>query len=69
MTLKGGLTVPLPALQLAIDLEARGIPLATDANHQFIVPADDRLTLADLAAVQRWHMHLGAIVEYRAPEA
>ena len=68
MTLKGGLTVALPALQLALDLEARGIPLATDTNHQFIVPADDRLTLADLAAVRRWHMHLGAIVEYRALE-
>jgi tubulysin polyketide synthase-like protein len=68
VTLNGGLTVPVPALRLTLDLEARGIPLASDANHQFIVPTDDRLTPADLAAIRRWHAHLGAIIEYRVPE-
>ena len=66
--LRGGLTVPTAALQLALDLEERGIPLATDTDHQFIVPDDSRLTAADLAAIARWRHHLGAIVEYRAPE-
>jgi hypothetical protein len=42
--LRGGLTVPVPALCLALDLEARGVPLATDANHRFIVPNDAQLT-------------------------
>jgi TubC N-terminal docking domain len=69
VTLKGGLTIPVPALRLAVDLEARGIRLATDADHQFVVPSDDRLTAEDLAEIQRWHAHLGAIVDYRAPEA
>jgi hypothetical protein len=69
VSLKGGLAVPLPALRLALDLEARGVPLSTDATHQFIVPPDDRLTPVDLAAIRRWPLHLGAIVEYRAPEA
>jgi hypothetical protein len=69
VTLKGGLTIPVPALRLALDLEARGIPLATDANRQFVVPKDERLTADDLVNMQRWRAHLGAIVDYRAPEA
>ena len=69
VTLKGGLTIPVPALRLALDLEARGIPLATDADHRFIVPHDERLTADDLVNIQRWRAHLGAIVDYRAPEA
>jgi TubC N-terminal docking domain len=69
VTLKGGLTIPVPALRLALDLEARGIPLATDADHRFIVPKDERLTADDLVNMQRWRAHLGAIVDYRAPEA
>jgi hypothetical protein len=69
VTLKGGLTIPVPALRLALALEARGIPLATDADHQFVVPSDDRLTADDLEEIQRWRAHLGAIVDYRAPEA
>jgi hypothetical protein len=68
VTLKGGLTVPVAALQLALDLEARGIPLATDVDHQFIVPDDPRLTADDRAGIQQWYHHLGAIVEYQAPE-
>jgi hypothetical protein len=69
VTLKGGLTIPVPALRLALDFEARGIPLATDADHQFVVPKDERLTAEDLVNMQRWRAHLGAIVDYRAPEA
>ena len=69
VTLTRGLTIPVPALRLVLDLEARGIPLATDADHQFVVPSDDRVTADDLEEIQRWRAHLGAIVEYRAPEA
>jgi hypothetical protein len=68
VTFNGGLTVPVAALSLALDLEARGISLSTDADHRLIVPPDSRLTIDDLAAIQRWQLHLGAIVEYRAPE-
>jgi hypothetical protein len=66
--LRGGLTVPKAALLLAIDLEDRGIALKTDAEHQFVVPDDPRLTSADQAAIARWRLHLAAIVDYRAPE-
>jgi len=68
ITLAGGLPLPVPALRLAWDLEARGFPLHTDADHQFIVPNDSRLTDIDIVAIQRWRLHLGAIVEYEAPE-
>jgi len=68
VTLNGGLTLTVDAVKLAIDMEARGIPLVTDQDHQFIVPNDARLTAADHAAIQRWRLHLSAIVDYRAPE-
>jgi hypothetical protein len=69
VTLKGGLTIPVPALRLSLDLETRGIPMATDADHQFVVPKDERLTADDFVNIERWRAHLGAIVDYRAPEA
>ena len=69
VTLKGGVTIPVPALRLALDLEARGIPLATAADHQFVVANHERLTADDLVNIQRWRAHLGALVDYRAPEA
>jgi len=68
VTLKGGLTVPVAAFLLALDLEARGIALAVDAEHEFKVPTDPRLLPADRAAIRRWRRHLGAIVEYRVPD-
>jgi hypothetical protein len=68
ITLKNGQTLPVVAVQLALDLERRGIPLHTDANHQFIMPDDERLTDADRRAIQRWRLHLSAIVEYEAPK-
>ena len=46
----------------------RGIALRTDAHHQVLIPDDARLTEADHAAIVRWRHHLGAVVEYRAPE-
>src|ERR1700674_3210043 len=69
VTLKGGVTIPVPALRLALDPEARGIPLATAADHQFVVANHERLTADDLVNIQRWRAHLGALVDYRAPEA
>ncbi len=68
VTLLGGLTVPEAAIQLALELEARGIPLRTDAEHQFLIPSDASLTERDHAAIRRWRQHLGAIVEYTVPE-
>jgi hypothetical protein len=68
ISLHGGLVLPEPAFRLVLDLEARGITLTTDPDHQFIIPNDPRLTEADRAAIARWRHHLGAAVEYHAPE-
>ena len=68
VTLRNGPVVPVEALLLALDLEQRGVRLATDDNHQFVIPVDVRLTSDDHVAIQRWRHHLGAIVEYQAPE-
>src|SRR5438046_5763817 len=67
VTLNGGLTLPVDALKLALDLEARGIPLVTDQDHQSIVPNDARRTAADHAAIQRWRLQVSAIVDCHAP--
>src|SRR5262245_28685767 len=68
VTLKNGPTLPVEPLLLALDLEQRGIPVATDSDHQFIIPSDSRLTAQDREAIRRWRHHLGAIVDYRCPE-
>jgi hypothetical protein len=68
LTLTGGLTLPVEVIELVLNLERRGIPLVTDADHQFIIPNDPTLTVTDRASIARWRHHLGAAVEYRAPE-
>ena len=67
VTVKGGLTLPVPATNLAVDLEFRGIVLAVDAAHELVVPTDSRLTAEDRAAILRWRRHLAAIVLYECP--
>lgn len=68
ITLKNGPTLPVEVIELVLDLERRDIPLVTDADHQFVVPADPRLTAADRGAIARWKHHVAAAIEYRAPE-
>lgn len=68
--LRGGLTVPRPALELALDLEARGFRLSLDACQQFQIEptgTSGALTLSDRMSITRWRLHLGAIVGYTAP--
>jgi hypothetical protein len=62
VTVEGGLTLPLPAINLAVDLKVRGIVLAIDGEHELIVPNDPRLTAADRDAIHRWRRHLVAIL-------
>jgi TubC N-terminal docking domain len=66
VTLKGGLTLPLPALQLAWSLEERGFRLSLDSDNQVLIEPIAALTELDQAAIQRWRLHLGAIVAYQA---
>jgi hypothetical protein len=68
VVLKGGLTVPLEALQLAWALENRGVTLAVDDIHLVVDSPRGLLTDADQAAIRRWKRHLMAIAAYRPPE-
>jgi hypothetical protein len=52
--LKGGLSVSLPALVLALDLETRGFRMSLDHDQQFQVEPPTRLTECDRAAIARW---------------
>jgi hypothetical protein len=63
------LTLPVEALRLAWSLEARGVELHVDADHQLVVPHGARLTDDDRRGIARWHLHLAAIVEYEVPHA
>jgi hypothetical protein len=65
ITLKGGLTLPLEAMQLAWSLEDRGFQLATDVLHRLVITPAAALTEADHQRIRRWRDHLGAIAEYR----
>jgi hypothetical protein len=66
--LQGGLAVPFAALQLALDLEARGIVLAVDGSDLVVDDAAGLLTETDRPLIRRWKQHLVAIATYRVPE-
>jgi hypothetical protein len=69
ISLRGGLVVPVPALQLALSLENRGFLLRVDADHQLVIQhtKDVELTEAERLALTRWHLHVAAIAAYRPP--
>jgi hypothetical protein len=64
VTLKGGLTLPVEPLELALRLEAEGFNLRLNGDGELVVEPAERLTDADRAAVARWRRHLVAIVQY-----
>jgi hypothetical protein len=68
VVLKGGLTVPLEALQLSWALENRGATFAVDGIDLVVDSPRGSLTDADQAAIRRWKRHLMAIASYRPPE-
>ena len=65
VTLRGGLIVPLPAVQLALNLEARGLHLRPDGDALLIGPRE-LLTDEDREAVRHWKPHLLALLAYDA---
>lgn len=66
VTLRHGPTLPVEAIELALDLERRGFRMSLDAGQQFQIEPPAALTEADLAAIRRWRLHLGAIIGYDA---
>lgn len=61
--LNGGLAVPLAALQLLWDLEARGFTLETHDGRLFVLPRE-QVTPADEGAIRRYRDHLVALVRH-----
>jgi hypothetical protein len=68
VVLKGGLTIPLEALQLAWALEDRSATFAVDGDDLVVDGPPGLLTEDDRAAIRRWRVHLKAIATYQAPE-
>ena len=64
VTLRHGPTLPVEAIELAIDLERRGFRMSLDAGQQFQIEPPAKLTAEDRAAIRRWRLHLGAIISY-----
>jgi hypothetical protein len=65
VTLRGGLTLPVEPLELALRLEAEGFNLRLDGDDgELIVEPADSLTAEDRAAIARWQRHLAVILRY-----
>jgi hypothetical protein len=67
VTLKGGVTLPLPALQLAWDLESRGFRLGVEGDALTVAPKT-AITPADDREIRVWRDDLKAIAAYQCPE-
>jgi TubC N-terminal docking domain len=67
VTLKGNVTVPLPALQLIWSLEDRGFDLSLDEDEGLTILPIDQLTETDRAGLHRWRRELATIVAYACP--
>jgi hypothetical protein len=65
VVLRGGLTLPLAALRVAWNLEARGLRLGVDGDMLTVGPRT-LVTDADREALRRWKPHLLALVAYDA---
>jgi hypothetical protein len=69
VTLKSGLTLPIAAVRVALDLELRGLVLRIDGGQILIDGPIERVTDEDLALIRRWQAPLLAMVEYVEREA
>ena len=59
-----GLTLPLPVIELAWDLEARGFLITTREDGALSVEPRHLLTSRDRAALAEWEGHLSALSEF-----
>jgi hypothetical protein len=66
--LKGGVSVLLPALKLALDLETRGFTFRVRDDGRLEVQPCQRLTNADARAIRAYRDDLIRLAQYDAPE-
>ena len=69
VTLKDGPTLPVEAIELAIELEGRGFALTLDPCQQIVIAPTTDLSDLDRSRIRRWRLHLAAIVAYQPKEA
>ncbi|MGE0042404.1 MAG: hypothetical protein AB7H88_08180 [Vicinamibacterales bacterium] len=65
--LTGGRPVPVAAVEIALDLERRGIRMWQEGEHLLLQGRD--LTDADLDRVRPWKPHILAILAYTPSDA
>ena len=65
--LPGGLALPLEPIELALELERRGIKLWRDGEDIVIEPFS-LLSQDDVRALKRWKLHVLALLDYEPPE-
>ena len=64
ITLRGGLTVSLPALQLAWSLEERGVQVTLSDDDGLVVRPRSQITPSDDQAIRQYRDELIALVRY-----
>jgi hypothetical protein len=64
VTLKGGPTLPVEAVELALDLERRGFRQSIDAAGCYQVEPPAGLNGDDRARLARWRNHVVAVLRY-----
>ena len=68
VVLRGGLTLPVEPILLALELEERGFTLTRMDDNVLSVQPHQRLTPDDRGRIRQWKHHLLAVVDYVAPE-
>lgn len=66
VTLRGGVTVPVAAIELAIELESRGVTMRVEGDTLIVRPRSG-LSEADVARVRAYRAELKRIAAYEAP--
>ena len=61
-------TLPVEAIELAIDLEARGFRQFLDGQGEYHVEGLERLSTDYRSRIARWRQHLAAIAAYKPPQ-
>ena len=64
--LRGGLILPTAAIDLALDLEWRGIRLGVGPHGTLLAEPGCLITDDDRASIRRWKWHLLAITTYNS---
>lgn len=67
VSLLNGPTLPREVIHLAIDLELKGLTLHQDGDKLSVHPRE-LLTADDIEAIQRWKLHLLALLAYKPPK-